>query len=315
MFVAKVGSPEERPLRKDNDPEPSPEQQDGDYRRGAKRLARQLKLAQELLSKELGDGWRERLSKLDRQDRLRLAKKLLEAGISAVAISSILRLRGSDLRLVKLGLVGVDGDRSEEAVNEGVEPKKMGRDEERKLTKEQVIEQVLAEADMRGAERAAQTDRDYQMKLRMKAMQSTKPVEAREIMDMTFHHNLEQALGRYVAHLLSSHGLVKLDERTVLDSDWRRAFMAYSQVVDNLIQLHEDAKLLERIKRERDLYEAYLSYIVDVFEKKAGSAILQYYNAYILLTDKLPRILCNSCKNRLMDMLIAEAINSGQGYE
>jgi hypothetical protein len=43
-----------------------------------------------LLSKELGDDWRERLSKLDRQDRLRLAKKLLEAGISAAAISSIL---------------------------------------------------------------------------------------------------------------------------------------------------------------------------------------------------------------------------------
>jgi hypothetical protein len=314
MFIAKVRSPEERPPRKDNDPEPTPKQQDGDYRRGAKRLARQLKLAQKLLSKELGNGWRERLSKLDRQDRLRLARKLLEAGISAVAISSVLRLRGSDLRLVRLGLVGVNGDRSEEAVDEGVEPKKVGGDEERKLTKEEVIEQVLAEADMRGAERATQVDRDYEMKLRMKAMQSTKPVEAREIMDMAFHHNLEQALGRYAAHLLSSHGLVKLDERTVLDSDWRRAFMAYSEVLDRLIQLHEDAKLLERIKRERDLYEAYLSYIVDVFEKKAGPAILQYYNAYILLTDKLPQILCNSCKNRLMDMLIAEAINSGQGY-
>jgi hypothetical protein len=90
MFIAKVRSPEERPPRKDNDPEPTPKQQDGDYRRGAKRLARQLKLAQKLLSKELGNGWRERLSKLDRQDRLRLAKKLLEAGISAAAISSIL---------------------------------------------------------------------------------------------------------------------------------------------------------------------------------------------------------------------------------
>ena len=50
------------------------------------------------------DDWREKLSKLDRQDRLRLAKKLLEAGISAAAISSILRLKGSDLHLVILGL-------------------------------------------------------------------------------------------------------------------------------------------------------------------------------------------------------------------
>ena len=54
MFVARVGSPEEGPPRKDNDPEPTLEQRDGDYRRGAKRLARQLKLAQELLSKEFG---------------------------------------------------------------------------------------------------------------------------------------------------------------------------------------------------------------------------------------------------------------------
>jgi len=314
MFVAKVGSPEEGPPRKDNDPEPTPEQRDGDYRRGAKRLARQLKLAQELLSKELGDGWRERLSKLDRQDRLRLARKLLEAGISAVAISSILRLRGSDLRLVRLGLVGVDGDRFEEAVKEGVEPRKMGGGDDRRLLKEQIVEQVLAEADMRGAEKAAQVDRDYEARLRSKAMQSTKPVETREIMDMAFHHNLEQALGRYAAHLLNSHGLVKLDKQMVLDSDWRKAFMAYSEVLDRLVQLHEDAKLLERIKRERDLYEAYLSYIVKVFEEKAGPAILQYYNAYTLLTDKLPQILCNNCKSRLMDMLIAEAINVGQGY-
>jgi hypothetical protein len=309
MFVARVGSPEGGPPKKDDDPGQAPEQpENGGYGRKAKHLVRQLEIAQGLLSKELGEGWREKLSKLAKHDKLQLAKKLSEAGVSASIISNVLRLRGSDLRLIRLELVGDDEKRSGKVADEGAKHGEVKEGGQAPLTKEEVIEQVLAEADMRGAEKATQTDRDYEMKLRMKAMQSTKPVEAREIMDMAFHHNVEQALGRYAAHLLSSHGLVKLDKQMVLDNDWRKAFMAYSQVLDNLIQLHEDAKLLDRIKRERDLYEAYLSYIVDVFEKQAGPSLMRYYQAYVDLTERLPQVLCSSCKKKLTDMLVAESI-------
>ena len=337
MFVAKVGG-SDNPNNGD-DPEPSPRQpENGGKVERDKRIAKQFERAHEILVQELGQNWQEKIPKLAKIDKLQLAKKLLNAGVSAGVITGVLRLRGADLGLIKLGLAGDDGKRSEKAADESVKPKEMednedrpeevdvdrGRsgkvadanvepkkvevDEERKLTKEEVIEQVLAEADMRGAEKAAEVDRDYQMKLRAKAMQSTKPVEAREIMDMTFHHNLEQALGRYVAHLLSSHGLVKLDKQMVLDNDWRKAFITYAEVMDRLIQLHEDAKLLDRIKRERDLYEAYLSYIIEVFEKKTGPTLMRYYQAYTMLTERLPQVLCSSCKRKLTDMLVAESI-------
>jgi len=285
-----------------------------------------------------GPGWLENSHEILMKIPYNLMELLLNAGVSAGAITGLLRLAGPDLKLIKLELVGSDASRSGKDANESVKPKEMKNDRERPeevdvdsggsgkaagegarheevkeggqapLTKEQVIEQVLAEADMRGAEKAAQVDRDYQMKLRAKAMQSTKPVEAREILDMTFHHNLEQALGRYVAHLLSSHGLVKLDKQMVLDNDWRKAFITYAEVMDRLIQLHEDAKLLDRIKRERDLYEAYLSYIIEVFEKKTGPTLMRYYQAYTMLTERLPQVLCSSCKRKLTDMLVAESI-------
>jgi hypothetical protein len=338
MFVAKVGDPSSH--HPDDDPDPSKQQAENDNLGGRVRnVVQQLKKAEEVLVRELGPDWREKVSKLAKIDKLQLAKKLLEAGASAGAITGLLRLRGSDLKLIKTGLVGDDTSRSGKVADESVKPREMednedrpeevdvGKDRSRKVAdtnvkpgkveadedlqqlKEQIIEQVLAEADAKGAEKAAQVDRDYQMKLRMKAMQSTKPVEAREIMDMAFHHNLEQALGRYAAHLISQYGLVKPDKKAILDDDWRKAFMAYSEVLDNLVKVHEDAKVLERLKAENVALEAWSSHLEELLLNAFGY-INKYYRVFELYTKEIPQLLCEGCRKRVMARLV---VYSGGG--
>jgi hypothetical protein len=65
----------------------------------ATRFTREVRMAEELLARELGPDWRSKINELSREERLQLAKKLHAMGISnAPAITRTLRLSGRELR-------------------------------------------------------------------------------------------------------------------------------------------------------------------------------------------------------------------------
>jgi len=65
----------------------------------ATRFTKEVRMAEELLARELGPDWRSKINELSREERLQLAKKLHAMGISnASAITRTLRLSGRELR-------------------------------------------------------------------------------------------------------------------------------------------------------------------------------------------------------------------------
>jgi hypothetical protein len=67
----------------------------------ATRFTKEVRMAEELLARELGPDWRSKINELSREERLQLAKKLHAMGISnAPAITRTLRLSGRELRVL-----------------------------------------------------------------------------------------------------------------------------------------------------------------------------------------------------------------------
>jgi len=231
----------------------------------------------------LGPDWASEINKLSRAERLRLTAKLQERGIRRASVfTKLFKLSGRDLRLIKLGMVG--------GQEQGVNANNIGG------------EGAFREADAGGG--ASGTDQEYVTRMRAKSIVSTKPTEMREIQDVAFHHNLEQAVEMYAVHLLNNAGLVKLDDETVVNSDWRKAFLQYSDVLDGLIKFKDGAKMLEDLKTDNELYEMFLMATNEAIDKLIA-ATKMYKEAFEFYRRTLPEILCSSCQQRLINRIIA----------
>jgi hypothetical protein len=143
------------------------------------RFIEAMREVEEALRRELGPQWKTRLESMNRYEKLSLARKLQERGISyPTAVCKMLKLSGRDLE--KLQLI------HEEKIE----------DEDRAI--------------------AMAADRDAALKLREASIQPSKPILAKEIQDYAWSHNLYHDVGKYVCLELAKY--VRFDDKDVNDS-------------------------------------------------------------------------------------------------
>lgn len=244
----------------------------------AERFAEQLRLTEEVLRREIGPDWRAKIDGMDRHEKLYLAMRLFECGVrNATAIAKLLRLSGRDLEKIKICYAD-DLSRTSPADSGDTEPPKHAGDRAKAV--------------------AMAADRELALKLRVTPIQPSKPILAKEVEDAAWFHNLCHDLGNFVYHKLAKY--VEWEPEDLKDPE--KAFKKLADIFNGMLELRENAKLLEDLRAERDMFEACFYAAMDTVNRltsslKSCEGVLELYQ------QTIPR-LCSSCQQKLLKQLI-----------